>query len=124
MPRYIAYCRKSRDEADKQVLSIEAQIAEIAEFAKREHLDIVEFVTESKTAKCPGREKFGEVIKKIEHGVADGIIAWHADRLARNSVDGGRLIYLLDTGKLVDLKFPTLWFWEIGNYRAKAGLCG
>ena len=110
MPRYIAYCRKSRDEADKQVLSIEAQIAEITEFAQREHLDIVEFVTESKTAKCPGREKFGEVIKKIEHGVADGIIAWHADRLARNSVDGGRLIYLLDTGKLVDLKFPTLWF--------------
>ena len=59
MPRYIAYCRKSRDEADKQVLSIEAQIAEITEFAGREHLDIVELVTESKTAKCTGREKFG-----------------------------------------------------------------
>ena len=110
MPRYIAYCRKSRDEADKQVLSIEAQVAEITDFAKREHLEIVEWVTEMKTAKSPGREKFGYVIKQIEKGVVNGIVAWHADRLARNSIDGGRIIYLLDTGKLVDLKFPTLWF--------------
>ena len=44
MIKYIAYCRKSRDEADKQVLSIEAQIAELKEFAKREHLEIVEFI--------------------------------------------------------------------------------
>ena len=33
-----------------------------------------------------------------------------SDRLARNSIDGGRIIYLLDTGKLQDLKFPTFWF--------------
>jgi len=37
------------------------------------------------------------------------ILAWHPDRLARNSVDGGRVIYLLDTGKLASLKFPTFW---------------
>lgn len=110
MPRYIAYCRKSQDEVDRQVLSIEAQVVEITEFAKREHLEIVEFVTEAKTAKCPGREKFNQVIKQIEGGHVDGLIAWHADRLARNSIDGGRIIYLLDTGKLVDLKFPTMWF--------------
>jgi len=47
-------------------LSIEAQIAELKEFAKREHLEIVEFIEEAKTAKVPGREKFAEVIKKIE----------------------------------------------------------
>jgi DNA invertase Pin-like site-specific DNA recombinase len=92
------------------VLSIEAQVAEIKEFAKRENLEIVEWVMEQKTAKIPGREQFGYVIKQIERGVANGIVAWHADRLARNSIDGGRIIYLLDTGKLLDLKFPTLWF--------------
>ncbi len=37
------------------------------------------------------------------------ILAWNPDRLARNSVDGGRIIYLLDTGRLASLKFPTFW---------------
>src|SRR3989344_4118782 len=108
--RYIAYCRKSTDEPDRQILSIEAQIAEVKEFAERENLEIVEFITESKTAKEPGREKFGELIRMLEEGLADGILSWHPDRLARNSIDGGRIIYLLDTGKLLDLKFPQFWF--------------
>ena len=51
MNKYIAYCRKSTDEKDKQVLSIEAQIAELKEFAKRENLTVTEFITEAKTAK-------------------------------------------------------------------------
>ena len=33
-----------------------------------------------------------------------------SDRLARNSIDGGQIVYLLDTGKIKDLKFPTFWF--------------
>ena len=110
MTKYIAYCRKSRDEADRQILSIEAQIAELKEFAKKERLEIVEFITEAKTAKMPGREQFAEVLKKIERGNANGIVAWHPDRLARNSMDGGKIVYFLDIGKLVDLKFPTFWF--------------
>ena len=110
MIKYIAYCRKSTDEKDKQVLSIEAQIAELKEFAKREGLTISEIITEAKTAKVPGREQFAEVLKKIEKGEANGIISWHPDRLARNSIDGGKVIYLLDTGKLLDLKFPSFWF--------------
>ena len=108
--KYIAYCRKSTDEKDKQVLSIDQQIAELKEFALREHLEVIEFVTEAKTAKIPGREKFGQLLRRIEKGEAQGIVAWHPDRLARNSIDGGRGIYLLDTGKLVDLKFPQFWF--------------
>src|ERR1700682_5692764 len=43
-------------------------------------------------------------------GEEDGITAWHPARLARNSVDGGRVIYLLDSGKLKDLKFATYTF--------------
>jgi len=59
------------------------------------------------TAKVPGRPVFNRMIEQIEQGEATGILAWHPDRLARNSVDGGRIIYLLDTGKLSSLKFPT-----------------
>ena len=77
MIKYIAYCRKSTDEKDKQVLSIEAQIAELKEFAKRDHLEITEFITEAKTAKMPGREQFALVLKKIEKGKAQGIVSWH-----------------------------------------------
>ena len=55
MIKYIAYCRKSTDEKDKQVLSIEAQIVELKEFAKKENLTVTEFITEAKTAKVPGR---------------------------------------------------------------------
>ncbi len=110
MIKYIIYCRKSTDEKTKQVLSIESQITELKEFAKREELSVVDVITEAKTAKTPGRSKFEQIIKMVETGKANGILAWHPDRLARNSIDGGKIIYLLDTGKLNDLKFPTFWF--------------
>jgi len=110
MIKYIAYCRKSTDEKEKQVLSIESQLAELKEFATKEKLHVVYFLTESRTAKSLGRPIFEEVIQKIEKGEANAILSWHPDRLARNSVDGGKIVYLLDTGKLLDLKFPTFWF--------------
>ena len=37
-------------------------------------------------------------------------MAWHPDRLARNSVDGGEIIYLIDNGIIKRLVFPTFWF--------------
>ena len=108
--KFFLYCRKSTDVEEKQVLSIEAQIAELRVFAKQERLEIVEEFIEKQTAKIPGRPIFNQMVEKIEKGEANGILAWHPDRLARNSVDGGRIIYLLDTGKLQSLKFPQFWF--------------
>ncbi len=77
MIKYIAYCRRSIEQEEKQALSIEAQIAELKEFALKEKLDVVEFLTESKTAKIPGREVFGQLIRKIQQGEVQGILAWH-----------------------------------------------
>lgn len=77
-------------------------------FAKQSNLNIVETFIGKQSAKIPGRPIFGEMLTGIERGEANGILAWHP--LARNSVDGGKIIYLLDTGKLQSLKFPTLWF--------------
>ena len=108
--KYIAYCRKSTDEKDKQVMSIDQQIAELTAFAKRDNLEITEFLTEAETAKEPGRPVFNSLINLIEKGAIQGIISWHPDRLARNSIDGGKIIYLIDTGKLQSLKFPSFWF--------------
>jgi len=110
MIKYIAYCRKSTEDKHKQVLSITQQTNELKELAEKEGFEIVEYLTEVKTAKKPGREKFNKLINLIEREKANGIIAWHPDRLARNTIDGGKLVYLLDTGKLQSLKFPTFWF--------------
>jgi len=110
MSKFFLYARKSTDEPDRQILSIEAQIHELKEFAEREHLEIVDTFIESQTAKEPGRPIFNQMLSLIEKGKANGIVAWHPDRLARNSVDGGRIIYLIDIAKVVALKFPTFWF--------------
>jgi len=110
MTKFFLYARKSTDEPDRQILSIEAQITELKDFAAKEQLNIVQTFIESQTAKEPGRPIFNEMLSQIEKGKAEGILAWHPDRLARNSVDGGRIIYLIDSGKILSLKFPTFWF--------------
>ncbi len=108
--RYFLYARKSTELDDKQAMSIPAQLVELREFARRENLEILSEFVESKSAKTPGREVFGEMMLRLERDEANGIIAWHPDRLARNSIDGGRIIYAVDTGKIVSLRFPTFWF--------------
>ena len=108
--RYIIYARKSTESEERQILSIESQISELKEFAAKEKLEIVASLCEAKTAKEPGRTKFAEMLSFLEQNKADGILSWHPDRLARNSIDGGKIIYLLDTGVIRDLKFPTHWF--------------
>ena len=84
--RYFLYARKSTDEADRQVLSIEAQLTELRDYARKEGFVIAREFIESKTAKEPGREVFNEMVSGLEQGAAHGIVAWHPDRLARNSI--------------------------------------
>jgi len=108
--KFFLYARKSTDVENKQVRSIEDQITELRAFAKLEKLEIVEELIEKQSAKIPGRPIFNSMIARIEQGEASGILSWNPDRLARNSVDGGKIIYLVDCGHLSFLKFPTFWF--------------
>jgi len=107
--KFFIYTRKSTDTEDRQVRSISDQLAELKELARKENIDIVDVFVEKQTAKTPGRPVFNEMLQRIENNEASGILAWHPDRLARNSVDGGKIIYLLDIGKITELKFPTFW---------------
>ena len=80
---YFLYARKSTDVEDKQVLSIEAQLAELHALAKLEQLNVVEVFVEKRSAKMPGRPVFEEMLKRIELGDAQGIVCWKIDRLSR-----------------------------------------
>src|SRR3990167_3089021 len=108
--KFFLYARKSTDVEDKQVLSFDEQIMELRAFAKNEKLEIVEEFVEKRTAKTPGPPLFGKITTQIKKGEVSAIISWPPDRLARNSVDGGQIIYFLDIGNLASLKFPSHWF--------------
>ena len=75
--RYFIYCRKSTEDEEKQQLSIPAQVTEIKQFAEQNNYRVVDILTETKTAKIPGRKIFNQMLKQIEAGEAQGILAWH-----------------------------------------------
>jgi site-specific DNA recombinase len=108
--KYFIYTRKSTTQEDRQAMSIPAQREALHRLAEQDRLTIAGIFEERHTAHMPGRPKFSEMMRRIEAGEASGIIAWHPDRLARNSRDGGEIIYFLDAGFLTDLKFSTFWF--------------
>lgn len=103
--KYFLYARKSTEDEERQVMSIETQLTELAEYAKREDIFIAARFIESKSAKKPGREVFNEMMNKVQESKTPvGLLAWHPDRLARNSVDGGLIIYSIDTAKISSLR--------------------
>ncbi len=108
---YAMYLRKSEDDSQKQVRSIEDQKAECLEFAKRYKIKIDEenIIIEEKSARrSNNRPKFAQLLKDIKKGKIDGLIAWHPDRLARNMRDAGEIIDLWDEKFIKDLKFVSV----------------
>ena len=61
--KYFIYTRKSTESEDRQVLSIESQIAELKEFAAKEKLEIVASLSEAQTAKEPVKNVGSDFMK-------------------------------------------------------------
>ena len=106
--RYIVYIRKSSEREERQSLSIPAQHRKLKE--QFGNLNIVKVFRESKSAFYPDREDFGEMMRMLQDGEADGVISWHPDRLSRNEVDAAKITYGLRTGLIKDLKFGSYFF--------------
>ena len=112
--KYVAYVRKSTEEEDRQVMSIEAQIDQI----KRQfpELDITFIkdaegnVGESMSAMKPGRPLFNQMVSDIECGKYQGIVAWHPDRLSRNAPEAARIVWDIQQGYIKDLRFCNFTF--------------
>ena len=104
MLKYFTYVRKSSEDEDRQILSIDAQLSELNTIAQQNGMVVVAAFNESKSAKGPGREVFNEMIRRIEQGEANAILSWKLDRLARNFDDGGKIIGLLQRGVIQEIR--------------------
>lgn len=104
--KYFAYIRKSSDREDAQTLSLDAQKRELKKFAERNNIKIVKIFEESASAYKAGRKKFNEMLERIEQGEADALLVYHLTRIARNSFDGGRVIYMMDEGLIKEIRTP------------------
>lgn len=122
--RYVLYARKSTEDESRQIKSKEEQIAECEALALRLGLKIVKpYLEESKSAKRPNnRQIFTQMLKDLKSGKYDGILAWHPDRLARNMLEGGQIIDMIDEGLIKDLKFVTHHFTKDANGKMLLGM--
>lgn len=113
--KYFIYCRKSEEDEERQILSIEAQLRELKEYAQKSNLRVVDILIESKSARKPGREIFDTMIKRIEVKEANAILVWQINRIARNSLDGGRIIWYMDNGTIKQIDTPHKQFKNNGD---------
>jgi len=104
-PKYCLYARKSTEDDERQALSIDSQIKEMLQLAEKEGLEIAEIRREAHSAKESGaRPVFKQLLDDIEVGMFNGILTWAPDRLSRNAGDLGRIVDLMDQGRLVDIR--------------------
>lgn len=108
--KFFIYCRKSSEDDSKQILSIEAQVDVLTEFARKNNYKVIETLSESGTAFKPGREIFSKMMARIYSGEADGVIVWQTNRLSRNPVDAGAVIYALDSEQLEVIVTPQRFY--------------
>ena len=103
--KYCLYARKSSESEERQVLSIDSQIKEMLQLAEREGLEIVAMKRESHSAKETGqRPIFNEIVEEISSGKYNAILTWAPDRISRNAGDLGKIVDLMDAGKLLQIR--------------------
>jgi hypothetical protein len=77
--KYFLYARKSTDDKDCQVRSIDDQLAEVRDLAARRGFEIADLLVEKQSAKKPGRPVFNEMLERIEKSEAQATRLVEAD---------------------------------------------
>ena len=114
--RYVLYARKSSEDVGAQAKSLPDQIKDCLAYAETHGLVVVDILKESHSAKISGRRPiFSKMLKDLEAGKYDGILTWHPDRLARNSLEAGMIVDMVDNSVIKDLKFPMFNFTNDSN---------
>ncbi|MFA5010195.1 MAG: recombinase family protein [Patescibacteria group bacterium] len=108
--RYVAYYRKSTESDERQVQSIPDQREWALKAASSLQMRLEEQYEESMSARKPGRPQFDAVLASISQGKANALLAYDASRIARNAMDGARIIELLDSGQLHQIVTATSTF--------------
>lgn len=102
---YFLYARKSSESEDRQIQSIDDQLDRLTRLARELNLHVKDVYTEARSAKKPdNRPLFGEMLRRIDKGDADGILCWQINRLSRNPIDSGRLSWMLQQGVLKSIQ--------------------
>lgn len=117
MKAYVIYARKSSESEDRQVLSIDSQVTELKNLAAHAGVQVADVMTESKSAKSPGRPVFGDLMKRVWRGKVQGLLAWKIDRLARNPYDQGQIMQALSDGQIDQIVTVDRTYTRDGNDR-------
>lgn len=103
--KYCLYARKSSESDERQAMSIDGQLSEMNAMAKKEKLFVTEIITESHSAKQSGqRPEFNRLLQGLFEGKFNSILTWAPDRLSRNAGDLGRIVDLMDQGRLIKIQ--------------------
>jgi len=103
--KYCLYARKSSESDERQAMSIDSQVKEMSDLARREGIKITKVLHESYSAKQSSqRPVFLQLLTEIRSGEVNSVLTWAPDRLSRNAGDLGSLVDLMDDKKLVKIR--------------------
>ena len=84
--RYCLYARKSSESEERQALSIDSQVKEMYKIAERDHLLVVEVLTESHSAKSTAqRPVFNQMVEIAVDNFRE-VVECQANSVVRNTV--------------------------------------
>ena len=120
--RYVLYARKSSVDESSQYRSIPDQIRECKRFAEGIGIRIIATKKEKQSAKIAGKRPIFKELLNDMGKKYDGILCWHPDRLARNMLEGGQIIDMVDNDVIKDLQFVSHPFTNDANGKMLLGM--